>query len=137
MVGKGKSSLDTVVGAVAAAQGGRVVVPDQSPDKGFFYRSDQFNLAKKGVPAVYLDAGNEFVGKDPAWGREQQEKHEATHYHQPSDELRPDWDLSGAVQDAQLLFYVGVKVANGARMPAWNPGDEFEGARKKAIAEAR
>jgi Zn-dependent M28 family amino/carboxypeptidase len=137
MVGKGKSSLDTVVAAVAAAQGGRVVLPDQSPDKGFFYRSDQFNFAKKGVPAVYLDAGSDFVGKDPSWGREQHEKHEATNYHQPSDELRPDWNLQGAVQDAQLLFYVGVKVAMGARMPAWNPGDEFEAARKKAIADVQ
>jgi Zn-dependent M28 family amino/carboxypeptidase len=137
MVGKGKSSLDTVVAAVAAAQGGRVVLPDQSPDKGFFYRSDQFNFAKKGVPAVYLDAGSDFVGKDASWGREQHEKHEATNYHQPSDELRPDWNLQGAVQDAQLLFYVGAKVAMGARMPAWNPGDEFEAARKKAIADAR
>jgi Zn-dependent M28 family amino/carboxypeptidase len=134
MVGKGKSSLDDVVAGVAATQGGRVVVPDQSPDKGFFYRSDQFNLAKLGVPAVYLDAGLDFVGKDPNWGRQQQDKHEATHYHQPSDELRPDWNLEGAVEDAQLLFYVGLKVANAAQMPAWRPGDEFEAARKKAIA---
>jgi Zn-dependent M28 family amino/carboxypeptidase len=137
MVGKGKSTLDTVVASVAAAQGGRVVKPDLHPDKGFFYRSDQFNFAKKGVPAVYLDAGADFVGPDAARERALQDKHEAAHYHQPSDELRPEWNLQGAVEDAQLLFYVGVKVANGARMPSWNPGDEFEAARKQAIAEAR
>jgi len=137
MVGKGKSSLDDVVGAVAAAQGGRRVVPDQNPDKGFFYRSDQFNLAKIGVPAVYLEAGIDIVGKGPEAGRALQEKHEAEHYHQPSDERRPEWNFEGLVEDAQLLFFVGMRVADAPQMPAWRPGDEFEAARRKAIAEAR
>jgi Zn-dependent M28 family amino/carboxypeptidase len=135
MIGLGKSSLDEWVLGLAALQG-RKVVPDQFPDKGFFYRSDQFNLAKVGVPAAYFDAGTDVIGKPPGWGKEQQEKYEANDYHQPSDELRPDWDFSGAVEDGQLFFYLGEKVANETAMPAWNPGDEFEAARKKALTAA-
>jgi Zn-dependent M28 family amino/carboxypeptidase len=133
MVGFGKSDLDEWVKGLAALQG-RTVVPDQFPDKGYFYRSDQFNLAKIGVPAAYFDAGTKVIGKPEGWGKEQQEKFEATDYHQPSDELRPGWEWSGAVQDAELLFYLGVKVANATALPAWKPGDEFEAARKKALA---
>lgn len=136
MVGLGKSSLDDWIVKLAGMQG-RVIVPDQFPDKGFFYRSDQFSLAKVGVPAAYFDAGTDVIGKPRGWGREQQEKFEANDYHQPSDELRPDWELSGAVEDAQLFFYLGVKVAGAPQMPRWKPGDEFEAARKKAIAELR
>jgi Zn-dependent M28 family amino/carboxypeptidase len=112
-------------------------VADQNPDKGYFYRSDQFNLAKRGVPAVYLESGLEVVGKPAGWGAAQHAKYEETDYHQPSDELRADWDFTGAVEDTQLLFYLGVKVAEGKNMPSWNPGDEFEGARKQALAESR
>jgi len=134
MIGLGKSSVDDYVRALATMQG-RVVVPDQFPDKGFFYRSDQFSLARVGVPAAYFHAGTDVVGKAPGWGKQQREKYEANDYHQPSDELRPEWDLEGAVEDAQLLFYLGLKISNAARMPAWKPGDEFEAARKKALAE--
>jgi Zn-dependent M28 family amino/carboxypeptidase len=135
MIGLGKSSLDDYVRALAQMQE-RKLVPDQFPDKGFFYRSDQFNLAKIGVPAAYFDSGTDVIGKPPGWGKEQAEKYEAKDYHQPSDELRDDWDLSGAVEDAQLMFYLGLKVANAPRLPAWKPGDEFEAARKKALASA-
>ena len=92
-------------------------------------------LARIGVPAAYLDTGVEFLGRPEGWGRAQQEAFDARHYHQPSDELSADWDFSGAVEDTRLLFYLGLKVANASRMPAWKPGDEFEAARKKAIAE--
>jgi Zn-dependent M28 family amino/carboxypeptidase len=136
MIGLGKSSLDDWIHGIAAMQG-RTIVPDQFPDKGFFYRSDQFALARIGVPAAYFDAGTEVVGKPAGWGKAQQEEWEAKHYHQPSDELRPEWNLSGAVEDAQLYLYLGLKVANTTALPAWKPGDEFEAARKKAIAEAR
>jgi Zn-dependent M28 family amino/carboxypeptidase len=136
MIGLGKSSLDDYVVALAAMQGRRVV-PDQFPDRGFFYRSDQFSLAKVGVPAAYFDAGTDVIGKPPGWGKEQKERFEAVDYHQPSDELRPEWDFSGAVEDAQFLFYLGLKVANASKMPAWKPGDEFEGTRKKALAAVK
>jgi Zn-dependent M28 family amino/carboxypeptidase len=134
MVGLGKSDLDDWIRGIAAYQG-RTVVPDQFPDKGFFYRSDQFALARIGVPAAYFDAGTEVIGKPAGWGKQQQEAFEAKNYHQVSDELRDDWDFSGAVEDTQFLLYLGEKVANAPALPAWRPGDEFEAARKKALAE--
>ena len=133
MVGLGKSSLDATVLALAKMQG-RVVKPDQFPDRGFFYRSDQFNLAKVGVPAAYFDSGTDVIGKPAGWGKQQIEAWEDKHYHQPSDELKNDWDLAGAVEDVRLDFWLGVKVANADQMPEWNRGDEFEAARKKALA---
>jgi Zn-dependent M28 family amino/carboxypeptidase len=133
-VGLGKSSLDDWIRLLAAAQG-REVAGDPFPDHGSFYRSDQFSLARIGVPAAYLKAGTSVVDRPPGWGREQQEAFVAKDYHQPSDELRDDWNLEGAVEDTELLFYLGVKVANTTPMPAWRPGDEFEAARRKALAE--
>jgi Zn-dependent M28 family amino/carboxypeptidase len=134
LVGHGKSNLDDRLRALAAMQG-REVIPDPFPDKGFFYRSDQLNFARIGVPAAYLDAGMDVIGKPAGWGRAQQLDYEAKHYHQVSDEVR-DWDLAGAIEDLRLFFHLGVQVANAARMPAWKPGDEFEAARKKALEEA-
>lgn len=135
MIGYGKSSLDKTIDALASMQG-RKVVADQSPDKGFFYRSDQFSFAKKGVPAAYFDGGMDVIGKPEGWGRKEQEAYEEKHYHQVSDELRDWWNLEGAIEDYQLLFFLGVHVANQPEMPVWNPGDEFEAARKKAIVDA-
>lgn len=133
VIGYGKSDLDRWIDAIAKIQG-RAVKPDQFPDRGFFYRSDQFNLAKIGVPAAYFDSGTDVVGKPAGWGKEKIEAWESTHYHQPSDVIREDWDLAGAVEDTQLAFYLGVKVANADAMPKWTPGDEFEAARKRALA---
>lgn len=135
MIGMGKSNLDDVVVPLALTQK-RNVKPDQMPDRGFFYRSDQFNFAKMGVPAVYLGSGLDFIGQPPGWGREQREKWEAERYHQPGDEFDPSWDLSGAVEDTRLYLLIGLRVANAPRMPAWKKGDEFEDIRKKAL-EAR
>jgi Zn-dependent M28 family amino/carboxypeptidase len=132
-IGLGKSSLDVVVTAAAAMQG-RKVVGDQFPDRGSFYRSDQFNFAKIGVPALYLDGGNEFIGKDPEFGRTQAEAYTAKDYHQPSDEWAPDWNYDGMVEDAKVGFYCGLSIATADAMPTWNQGDEFEAARKKALA---
>lgn len=135
MIGYGKSSLDRTIEALAARQGRRVV-PDTEPDKGFFYRSDQFNFAKVGIPAAYFHSGHEAVGKPEGWGRQQQDAYTAQHYHQPSDELRDWWNYEGALDDFRLCMLLGLHVANAAELPRWNPGDEFEAARRKAIAEA-
>jgi len=136
IVGMGKSSMDGLVKEVAAWQG-RVVKGDEFPDKGFFYRSDQFNFAKIGIPATYCDAGLEVIGKPAGWGKEQFEKWEATNYHQPSDEYNDSWNLAGAVEDTQLMFLVGLKVANAEQLPSWVPGDEFEAARKRTLGERK
>ncbi len=133
-IGFGKSSLDQVVKSAAAKQG-RTVVGDQFPDKGSFYRSDQFNFAKIGVPAIYLDAGTHLQGRSEDWGRQQMQAWEDAHYHQPSDQLTPDWSYDGMIDDARLGFQAGLEIANADKLPAWNPGDEFEATRKKALAE--
>jgi Zn-dependent M28 family amino/carboxypeptidase len=133
-VGYGKSSLDAVVDAVAAAQG-RKVHGDPFPEKGAFYRSDQFNFAKIGVPAIFGRGGPTYVGRPADWGRQQQEEYERKRYHQPSDELDASWDLTGAVEDGQLLLVTGLRVANAPAVPSWKPGDEFEAARKRALAQ--
>lgn len=135
MIGMGKSTLDQVLIAVAKGQG-RVVTPDHFPDRGYYYRSDQFSLAKIGVPGVYLHTGTNVVGKPAGWGQEQLDSWVKKDYHQPSDEYREDWDLAGAVEDIQLLYKVGLQVAEADTMPSWNAGDEFEAARKAAIAES-
>ena len=134
-VGYGRSTLDRIVDAAAARQG-RVVIGDSMPDRGFFYRSDQFNFARIGVPTLYLDGGRDFVGHDADWGRRMQERYEATCYHQSCDELSPDWDLAGLVEDARQAFTCGLAVAQQDGLPAWNPGDEFASARSRALAAA-
>jgi Zn-dependent M28 family amino/carboxypeptidase len=134
MIGLGKSSLDSDVAALAAAQGRRVE-PDQFPDRGSFYRSDQFSFARAGVPAAYLKTGTDVIGKPAGYGREQIESWVKAHYHQPSDELQETWDLEGAAENAQLVFYLGKRVADAKGMPTWKPRDEFEDARKKALDE--
>ena len=133
----GKSAtLDHLVAALAARQG-RKVVADPFPDRGHFYRSDQFNFAKIGVPAVYFNSGTEFRGKPAGWGKETIERWEATQYHQPSDKLTPDWNFDGMIEDAQLGFFLGIALAQAPQMPAWNQGDEFAAARERALAAAR
>ena len=133
-IGRGKSSLDAVVEAAAARQD-RVVVGDQFPDRGFFYRSDQFNLAKIGVPAIYLDTGTDFRDRDAGWGREQIEAWEAKCYHQPCDELDDTWVWEGMLEDTRLGLVCGIAIADADAAPTWNPGDEFEAARQAALAE--
>ncbi len=134
-IGKGKSTLDQYVEAIAQLQG-RSVTPDQYPDRGYFYRSDQFSFAKIGVPAVYLDTGTAFIGKPAEWGPQQHAVYEEKHYHQPSDEINDSWNFDGMIEDAQLGFYVGLNVANAEQAPTWTPGDEFEAARKQALSQA-
>jgi Zn-dependent M28 family amino/carboxypeptidase len=127
------AALDHLVEALAAKQG-RKVVADPFPDRGHFYRSDQFNFAKIGVPAVYLNPGTDFRGKPAGWGKETIERWEATQYHQPSDKLTPDWNFDGMIEDAQLGFYLGVALAQADHMPTWNHGAEFEAVRERALA---
>lgn len=132
VIGLGKSSMDKLVEAAAARQN-RKVVGDLEPSKGYYYRSDQFSLAKVGVPAVYLHAGHAVRGKPEGWGKEQLQLWTEKHYHQRSDAFDPRWDLSGAVEDIQLLTMVGLLAADSEAMQSWNPGDEFEAARSEAI----
>jgi Zn-dependent M28 family amino/carboxypeptidase len=132
-IGLGKSSLDGVAAEVAAYQR-RVLKGDQFPDRGSYYRSDQFNFAKIGVPAFYFSSGTDFVARPAGWGAQQIDAYTERDYHQPSDELTDDWSFDGMVQDAQFGFLAGLIVANEPALPLWNAGNEFEAARRAALA---
>jgi len=133
LLGLGRSSVDEVVRAVAAAQG-RTVHGDPFPDRGSYYRSDHFELARLGVPDVSLRGGPRYVGRPAGWGEAAESDYTSHRYHQVSDEYRwPErWDLSGAVEDAQLQLVVGLRLANAPSLPRWRKGDEFEAARLSA-----
>src|SRR6266403_1287405 len=120
----GNSTLDDLLGQAAARQG-RVMKPNTEAERGGFYRVDSFEFAKAGVPVLHAARGVEIIGKPPEYGKQKRDEFVAKHYHQPSDEVDPSWDLSGAVQDVQLLFEVGYQVANGDKFPEWKPGSEF------------
>lgn len=135
LIDLGKSTLDDVAHGVASTQG-RTEKGDPMPDRGAFYRSDHFEFARVGVPALSLDGGIEFVGRPEGWGKARIEEYEDKHYHQPSDQLDESWNFDGMIEDTQLGFYMGWLVAQADAMPSWKPGDEFEAARKKALAEA-
>ena len=132
VIGLGMSTLDEYVKATAAEQG-RVVRPDAEPEKGFYYRSDHFNFAKVGVPALDPEAGIDFVGKPEGWGLEKRNEYTTNDYHKPSDRIKSDWDMSGAIQDLQLLFSVGYRVADAKALPAWSPGTEFKARRDEMM----
>ena len=134
-IGRGASTLDEIVEAVAKEQG-RVVKTDPEPEKGFYYRSDHFEFAKMGVPAFDPDEGVDFIGKPDGWGLEARRKYTAENYHKPADTIKPDWDLSGAIQDCQLYFLVGYRIANDSRMPEWKPGAEFKAIRDASLHSA-
>lgn len=135
VVGHGNSDLDGYVEESAAAQG-RYVRPDPEPEKGFFYRSDHFEFAKVGIPALYTDPGIDHIEHGEEWGRAQRDEYTRERYHKPSDEYDPDWDLGGAMDDLQLLFRVGYQLASEETFPNWSTGNEFR-ARRDAMMEGR
>ncbi|MGB7219923.1 MAG: M28 family metallopeptidase [Vicinamibacterales bacterium] len=131
LVGYGASDLDDYAREAAAEQG-RVVHGDAEPEKGFFYRSDHFNFAKQGVPALDPDSGLEYVGKPPDFGEKVRSAWTERLYHQPTDVVMSDWNLDGAHEDLKLFFAVGYRVAQADTFPEWKPGNEFK-ARRDAM----
>ena len=136
VVGLGNSELDDYMQRAAAEQG-RVLKPDPTPEKGSYYRSDHFPFAKQGVPALHAGGGTEYVGRPADWGLKIREDYTRNDYHKPSDEIKPDWDLSGGVQDLQLYLAVGYRVANADTLPAWKPGTEFKAKRDAQLAQQK
>lgn len=128
VIGLGNTTLDDVLTNVLASEH-RTVRPDPEPEKGFYYRSDHFEFAKVGVPALDIDAGVNYIGKDSTYGMKKRDEYTTHDYHAVSDEVKPDWDLSGAVDDTQVLFKVGDIVANGDAIPEWKQGTEFKAKR--------
>jgi Zn-dependent M28 family amino/carboxypeptidase len=135
-VGKGQSTLDDLLESVAAEKG-RVVTGDAEPEKGYFYRSDHFEFAKQGVPALDPKGGMEYIGKPAGFGRRIHDEYTERDYHKVSDEIKPGWDLAGAVEDLRLLLAVGLRVAEDPRYPEWKPGSEFKARRDSRLGGGR
>ncbi len=123
----GFSTVDDLL-AAAAKQQGRTAIPDSRPDKGKIYRADNFEFSKAGLPSLYIGKGEHLLSRSET-APLRSDEFDSTDYHQVTDEVRPDWDLSGAVQDVQLLFEVGYQVANGDKFPEWKSGSEFKAKR--------
>jgi Zn-dependent M28 family amino/carboxypeptidase len=136
VVGYGNSELDNYVEAAAAEQG-RIVRPNPTPEKGSFYRSDHFSFAKQGVPALYTSTGIDHVEHGEEWTLAKKEKYTAENYHKPSDEFDPNWDLLGAIDDLRLLFRVGYKLSMESTFPNWKEGTEFKAKRDADMEAAR
>src|SRR5262249_40360207 len=129
IIGYGKSEMDDLATAAAQAQGRRVT-PDPFPERGSFFRSDQFHFARIGVPALYGGSGIDLVNGGGARRRRPEDAFIAERYHTPQDQVTPDWDLTGAAQDLSLFYSVGRELADGEQWPKWRANAEFRAARE-------
>jgi Zn-dependent M28 family amino/carboxypeptidase len=127
----GLTTLDDMLAAAAKRQG-RTAIPNSRPEKGTFYRADNFEFAKAGLPSLYIGKGEHLLSRPPD-APLRSDEFDLKDYHQVTDEIKPDWDLSGAAQDIQLLFEVGCEVANGQKWPEWKPGTEFREKREAML----
>ena len=128
VVGNGSSELEAYLEEAATAQG-RYIVEEPNPERGYYYRSDHFNFAKAGVPALYAESGEDSVEFGKEWGAEQAQDYNENRYHAPSDEYDPNWNLEGAAQDILLYFDVASKLSRESSFPNWLKGNEFKGIR--------
>ena len=136
VIGYGMSELDDYAAVTAEAQG-RYLRPDPEPEKGYYYRSDHFSFARVGIPALYLDAGIDHVEHGSDWTLQQRAEYVEQHYHKPSDEYNPAWDLRGAVDDLRLLFDIGYRLANSTDFPNWRTGTPFRALRDRQRAGSK
>ncbi|GAB3918417.1 M28 family metallopeptidase [Mucilaginibacter boryungensis] len=132
VTGKGQNELEDELGELAKADG-RVLVGDPKPGAGSYYRSDHFNFAKVGIPALDINGGTDSKAHGKEWGLKQEEDYTSNHYHQPSDNYSPDMDVTGMVQTADILYRLGAKLANETTWPGWKAGSEFKAIRDKSI----
>lgn len=131
LVGYGRNSVSDVIEKVAAEKGVEVK-PDPHPDRGYFYRSDHFSLAKQGVPAIFPNSGTEFIDKPDNYSATVDSLQNAN-YHTVNDEINKYWDLSGMVRDVRLFFEAGYRILNQEKMQSWDEGDEFKQKRLEMI----
>jgi Zn-dependent M28 family amino/carboxypeptidase len=129
VMGDNKSSLGPALAQLVKSEGIRLS-PDAHPEQGHFYRSDHFSFAKAGIPSVSIGGGVDYVGRPAGWGLAQADDYTAHRYHQPSDEYRPDFDLSGAAQLADIVYRFGVALGNTRTVPTWNADAEFRAMRE-------
>ena len=135
IIGHGHSDMDDYAKEAAEKQG-RYILPDTEPGKGYFFRSDHFNFAKVGIPALYAEGTYEQTEKGIEWAKEQRDDYTANRYHKPFDEYDDSWDLSGAVMDTQLFFEIGYKISNESTFPQWKVGSEFKAKRDQDMANS-
>ncbi|HEV7350552.1 M28 family metallopeptidase [Telluribacter sp.] len=132
LVGEGQSELEEYTKEIIEQDGGYISA-ETHPEAGYYYRSDHFNFAKVGIPALYLESGVDVVGKGKEYGQKLQEEYTEKSYHQPSDEYDPaTWTMEGAISELKLLFRVGKRMAFEEKWPQWKESSEF-----KAIREAQ
>ena len=131
VIGHGQSDLEDLLAAALKAQD-RVIKPEPTPEKGFYFRSDHFNLAKKGIPALYAKSGVDLREGGEAAGRARSDAYVQQRYHKADDEFDTGWKLDGAVEDLRAFFEVANRVASGDVTPSWREGSEFAAARKSA-----
>jgi len=136
VTGLGNSELDDVLKAIADKQG-RVLHEEATPESGFYFRSDHFNFAKAGVPALYAEGGEDLVQGGSAAGRKAAEDYTEKRYHKPADEFDPNWNLDGTMQDLETLYQVGRTLADGDTWPNWRPGNPFRAARDASRPPAK
>lgn len=126
----GLSTLDEVLEEAAKLQG-RIFLKESLGNGGLYFASDQIEFAKAGIPAIFPFSGSDYVGKNKDFGDTQWNNYSEKDYHQVSDEVKPDWDLSGAVEDAQWLLIAGYEIAQASKRPEWKPGSEFKVIRER------
>jgi Zn-dependent M28 family amino/carboxypeptidase len=131
--GTGQSELEDVLKAALKTQG-RILSPDPEPEKGGFFRSDHFSLARLGIPAISPAGGDDLLVGGKMAGKKLADDYEEHRYHQPSDEWRADWDLSGPAEDVQAYYIAGKTLAGSDRWPNYLPGSEFRALRDKDMA---
>jgi len=136
LVGYGASDLDDYARDAAGEQG-RLVHADAEPEKGFYYRSDHFNFAKQGVPALDPDGGMQFIGKPADYGQKMRDEWNEQRYHKPADVVMPEWDMTGTREDVKVFFAIGYRVAQADKMPEWKPGNEFKAKRDAVLKGAK
>jgi Zn-dependent M28 family amino/carboxypeptidase len=130
--GAGQSELEDFL-KIEAEKQGRYISPETHPEAGHFFRSDHFNFAKAGVPALTTSSGIDDLEKGKIYGQQKLDEYNEKYYHRPADEYDPSrWNLDGAIQDLQLLFLVGKDLASDNQWPKWKPGSEFKAIREKS-----
>ncbi len=130
VVGQGQNELEDYL-KEETAKVNREIVFEPHPEAGYYYRSDHFNFAKAGIPSLYIESGEDVIGKDAGYGKALADEYRDKHYHRPSDEYNPKWVLDGAIADLQLLFEVGKRLAFTDTFPKWKDGSEFKAIREK------
>jgi Zn-dependent M28 family amino/carboxypeptidase len=135
VVGYGSSELEDILRARAQRQN-RIIKPEEHPERGYYYRSDHFNLAKKGAPMLYAKSGSDHTERGPDYLTGKSDEYLRNRYHSPRDEIGEDWDLRGLVQDIELYFGIGLEVADSDAWPNWYEDNEFRSIRERSLENA-